>query len=754
MVGTAVSHFRILEPLGAGAMGEVFLAEDTRLARRVALKFLPRHLTADAGARTRFLNEARAASALDHPNICAVHEMAEGDDGQLLLVMAVCEGESLGARLARGVLPPVEAIALAAQVADGLSEAHARGIVHRDIKPANLIVGRTGRVKIVDFGIARLPGSVGATTTGVVVGTPAYMAPEQARGEPIDARADLWALGAVLYEMLTGRQPFLGNTAVETRHAILYKTPEPIERLAPNLPPAVVRIVSRALSKDPVARYQQAEQMLADLQACQQQAARAPRVEAAAPGADRPSIAVLPFANLSADKEQEYFCDGMTEELSAALSALRTLRVTAHTSAMQFKGQAIDIRRVGEQLNVQTVLEGSVRKAGSRLRVTAQLVNAADGYHLWSERYDRDLDDVFRVQEDIARAITEKLKVELTRPAGRPFMKRPTDNLEAYQAYLKGRHLWAHRYSLGPEPARQSFARALEFEADFPAALAGLADCYTTFGLYSVAPVPQVSARARVALERALALDDTCAEAHASVGRLHMFLDWNWPAIERAFGRALDLEPDAAQDRAYFAMALAMYGREPEAIREAEQASARDPLSAFVHYLTAGTFYFLRDYHRAVEEGERALELDPHMHLGGFLYSLALSAVGRHDEAVSASRRLLQASKGSGFMTALSCVTFGAAGLCDEARALAQGLLERQQAEGISNGLLAIAWLGAEEWERAIEATERAVRAKDGAYPWLLFNRCWDPVRSDPRYARILEQTGYVGTSRTLLPGK
>jgi serine/threonine-protein kinase len=732
-------------------MGEVYLAEDTRLGRRVALKLLPRHLTSDSTAKARFESEARAASALDHPNICTIHDIEEAPEGQLMLAMGFCDGDSLKTRLAQGPLGAADAIDIAAQVADGLAEAHGRGIVHRDIKPANLMVTRTGRVKIVDFGIARLPSSTAVTTAGGVVGTPAYMAPEQARGERVDARADLWALGVVLYEMLAGRAPFAGASVEETLYAVLHKAPEPIERLVAGLQPAVARIVGRALVKDAVGRYQQAERMLADLRECRQHLARTN--EQAAPGAAerRPSVAVLPFANLSADKEQDYFCDGMTEELTTALSGLEGLRVVAHTSASQFKGQALDIRRVGEMLNVENIVEGSVRKAGNRLRLTAQLVNAADGYHLWSGRYDRELDDVFAVQDDIARAIVGRLKIRLMGPTGAPLVRRPTDNLEAYQLYLKGRYLYARRYTVGPEPALKCYARAVEAAPEFPAALAGLADCYTVTGLFSLAPIPEMLPKAKAAIERALAVDEACAEAHHALGALHLFLEWNWPAHERAMTRALALNPNLTMARLYYSIGLAMMGRADEAIREAETAISIDPLSAFVASLAGGTYYLLGMNLRALDETERAAELDPHMLLTAYQRALVLSRAGRHDEAIDTAQRTVALTGRSPFMVAVLATVLTSAGRNDEVRALVDELSDRRQRELVSDGVLAVALAAAGERDAALTALERAVANHGGSFPWMLFVHAFDSVRREPRFLQVLEQIGYTGTSAVLL---
>jgi eukaryotic-like serine/threonine-protein kinase len=751
MVGQTLSHYRIVAKLGEGGMGEVYLAEDTRLGRRVALKLLPPHLTSDVTAKARFETEARAASSLDHPNICTIHDIEEAPDGRLMLAMGFCEGVSLKLRLTDGPLSAAEAVDIAAQIADGLAEAHARGIVHRDIKPANVMVTRTGRVRIVDFGIARVPDASAVTTTGGVVGTPAYMAPEQARGERVDARADLWALGVVLYEMLAGRAPFGGASVEETLYAVLHKAPEPVERLAAGLQPAVARIVGRALMKDPVGRYQQAERMLADLQACRQQLARSNEQPAPGAAGRRPSIAVLPFANLSADKEQDYFCDGMTEELTTALSGLERLRVVAHTSASQFKGQALDIRRVGEMLDVENIVEGSVRKVGNKLRLTAQLVNAADGYHLWAERYDRELDDVFAVQDEIARAIAGKLKIRLMGSTGALLVKRPTDNLEAYQLYLKGRYLNARRYTVGPEPAMKCYAQAVEAAPDFPAALAGLADCYTVTGLFSLAPIREMVPKAKAAIERALALDEACAEAHHALGALHVFLDWDWPTGERAMTRALELNPTLSITRAYYALGLAMMGHAGEAIREAETAISLDPFSAFVAYLAGGTYYILGMNPRAVDETRRAAELDPHMVLTSYLSAAALSKVGRHEEAIDTARRAVTLTGRSPFTVAVLATVLDAAGRGAESRALLDELSDRRQREFVADGVLAVALAAAGERDAALTALERAIAGHGGSFPWMLFVHAFDSIRRDPRFVKVLEHIGYTGTSAVLL---
>jgi serine/threonine-protein kinase len=740
-----VSHYKVLERLGAGSMGEVYLAEDLRLGRKVALKLLPPDLTRDEAAKTRLIHEARAASLLDHPHICTVYDIEELSSGQLLLAMAYCEGETLRTRLARGPLPVEEAVELACQMAEALAEAHARGIVHRDVKPANAVVTKTGRLKLVDFGLAHLPEATVLTATGTTLGTPAYMAPEQVRGEEADARADLWALGVVLYEMLAGRPPFGGESVQAVLYGVVNQAPEPLDRVRAGLPAALVRIVNRALAKDRLARYQQAEQMQAELRTCRERLS-AGGAQAVSAGTPRiPSIAVLPFANLSADPEQEYFCEGMTEELITALGAIEGLRVAAKASTFHLRGKDLEIRRIGEQLNVDTLLEGSVRKAGNRLRVTAQLMNVSDGYHLWSERYDRQLDDVFAVQDEIARAIVEKLKVKLIGPKEAPLVRRASANLEAYQLYLKGRYYFARRSKGRLEQAVDCFTRAIALDPDFAPALAGLADGLSVQGLYGLSPARALLPKARAAAERAVALDDTLAEAHHSLGMVHAWLAWDWNVAEREFRRALALDPNAPLTHAFYGVALAAMGRTEEAAAEAEQATALDPLSALAFFLAAAAYFLLREYGRSIESGQNALALDPGCTLAAWILSVALSEVGRHDEAVEAGERGVQMTDRNGFFVGILGHALGRAGRQDAARQVLAELLERSRPEDVAPIWLAMIHAGLGEVAESIAVLERGVPDWGSAYPLLLAGPMYSALRSDPRFGEMLRSVGYTG---------
>ncbi len=658
MIGHPVSHYRILEKRGGGGMGVVYKAEDTKLGRAVALKFLPEALAADREAVKRFEREARAASALDHPNICTIYEIGE-HEGKPFIAMQCLEGETLKHHIGAGPLPTEKVLGLSLQVAEALAAAHAKGIVHRDIKPANVFVTQQGQAKVLDFGLAKLlprsddvTASATLTEAGAAPGTLPYMAPEQLRGQPVDARTDIYALGCLLYEMAAGLRPFRAELATELSSDILNKTPVSPLRLNPDVPAKLEDIILKCLEKDPENRYQSAKEIAVDLRRmAAPTAAIAPRhpstllgtgeprgsgtrvlrrVGVAVAGVvvvlaglvgfnvgrvrDRlfapatrsgpPSIAVLPFADMSPAKDQEYFADGLAEELLNRLAKIPELRVTARTSSFQFKGKTEDLRVIGEKLNVTTVLEGSVRKEGNRVRVTAQLINTADGFHLWSETYDREMTDIFTVQDEIARSVAGALKVELLgEPAVAASRPARNANVEAYNAYLRGRYFFERGSQADLEKAADFYQQAISLDPDYALPWAGLAEARDQQAGQGYLPMAEGYQEARAAAERALALDANLAEAHTALGSIQMWSDWNWAGADASFQRALAVEPQNAKALTGATHLARTLGRFEEGLAHGRRAVEHDPLSVTAHHALG----FTAIYAGRLEEAEAVL---------------------------------------------------------------------------------------------------------------------------------------------------
>ena len=737
--GTSLGPYRIVSQLGQGGMGVVYQARDPRLDRSVAIKLLPPDLTRDEIAKQRFLQEAKAASALDHPNICTIYEINETEDGQLYLVMRSYDGETLKDRIARGPLELNDAIDIATQVGEGLAEAHKARIVHRDIKPANLLVTKTGVVKILDFGLAKLAGTEGVTQTGTTVGTVAYMSPEQAKGQEVDHRTDIWSLGVVLYEMLAGMPPFQGENLLSLSNAIMDGEPMVLSGASST----AHSVVTKALNKDKAKRYLYVTDLLTELRALQSGSDAATIATPAK--ADVPSIAVLPFVNMSADPEQEYFCEGMAEEIINALTALEGLHVASRTSA--FKARDYDIAEVGVRLKVGAVLEGSVRKMGNRLRVTAQLIKVSDGYHLWSERYDRDMDDIFAVQDEIARTVVDKLKVKLLSATDAQLVQRPTDNLEAYNLYLKGRYHLVRSSRAALEKSLEFFTQALAVEPSYAQAHAGIAMVQTSRAVLSlVAPQTAMPAAKEAAL-KALAIDETLSDAHNALGNVLQFYEWNWSGAEREFRRGLELSPRDMTARRNIAVLLGQEGRVDASVAEARSAVERDPISPHTCSIFAMVSVLARQFDPAVAAVRAGLELDPSYPILHWQLGWGLAGLGKYDEAVEVSRQATKVPGGDPLPQANLGWVLGLAGRRQEALEIL-GDLERRRSESYVSGTL-LAWvcLGLGEHDHAISWLQQAAEERDGQMVFLNRLFLFDPLRSDPRFQALLKKMNFPASA-------
>lgn len=643
-IGQTVSHYQIQDFLGSGGMGDVYGALDLRLRRRVALKFL-RPLS-DPELRRRFICEAQSASTLDHPNICTIFEVDETEAGDIFIAMARYDGETLDRSLQQGPLDIRRALHIAVQAGRGLAAAHDELIVHCDVKPANLLLTRDDTVKILDFGIARTLHEAGAAGGLDALGTPPYMAPEQLRGEAIDQRTDIWALGAVLYESLTGVLPFRGDVVNSITDAILSAQPVPPSSLCPGLPPAVDRIVEKAIAKSPRLRYDRIDLMVKDLLAVESaidSQAITVRVPASAA---RSSIAVLPFEDMSPGKDQEFLCDGIAEEVLRALSRIPDLYVASRTSAFQFKGRAADIREIGSRLNVNTVLEGSVRRAGDRVRVTAQVISVADGYRLWCERYDRDVRDIFAIEDEIAEQIAQALQVTFSERAAPSGHGRFEPNAEAYQLYLQGRQFFHQHRRKTFEIALQTFSRAIEISPGYARAYAGIADCHSFLKLYFGHGAEAVEA-ADAASARALALAPELSDAHASRG-LALFLRSDFQGAEHHLERAIALDPRVYEPHYIFGRVCFSQSRTEEAAEHFREACSIVPEAYDSWYLLGMCYRRLGDAHRArhasfecIEAMKRWVRFHPDDTRAWTMGAAVLAEMGEPDRAAAWVARAL-----------------------------------------------------------------------------------------------------------------
>jgi len=759
MVGRTVSRYHILERLGKGAMGVVYKARDLRLERLVALKFLATDRLENESARQRFMQEAKAASALDHQNICTIYSIEDTDEGETFISMAYYEGETLQHRIERGVIGVNDALDIAIQIGRGLAKAHEHGIVHRDVKPANVMLTVDGTVKLLDFGIAILAGSIRSTQAGIAVGTPAYMSPEQARSEECDGRTDVWGLGVVLYMMLTGQWPFRGHQQHALVHSILNDDPRPLGELRAGVPAALERIIATALAKDPDQRYQTAKEFINALNLVLETVPNGELAETVVepsiavlhetPAAVRaaPSIAVLPFANLSHDPENEYFSDGISEEIITALAQVEGLRVVSRTSAFQFKGKTGDVREIGQSLRVVSVLEGSVRIVGDRVRVAVQLVNVTDGYQVWSQRFDRRMEDIFAIQDEIAQSIVSALRIKLTTGASQTAQIAPRprpDNMAAYTLYLKGRYQWNKQTEEGLRSAAQHFEEAIAEDPEYAPAWAGLADYNIALGFWSVMPPDELWPKARKHALRAVELDPSLPHAQISMGYVRVFCDWNWTEAGRHFKTAVELRPGDSQARYAHAVYLTQMSRVDEALIEMRHALSLDPLALNVNTALALVYYYRREYDRAVDLAQKTLQLDPnHFEMQVGLACIRLQT-SRFEEGVNALEALSAASGDNPIILGLLGYGYGVADMDSKARDIIDKLDLLSKERYVAPISLALVHIGLAAHDEAFAWLDRAAAAHDVLLCYLDVMPCYDPLRRDARFPALRQKIGML----------
>ena len=764
--GAEIGRYRILSVIGSGGMGTVYRAEDTILERQVALKFLP-PLSTRLDDEERLLREARSAAALDHPNVCTIHEIGQTEDGRPFIAMALHEGETLGEKLGRGRMSTKEAVSIAIQIARGLGAAHARGILHRDVKPGNVIVGTDGTTRLLDFGLATFTDPTLRPAKGIP-GTLAYISPEQIRGEALDARTDLWSLGVLLYELLTGRRPFRGDNNGALLRSILEAEPEPLSE-RPAVPEPLARVVGRLLDKDRCSRYASAEEVVSDLAqagsalgvgsrprhrrallVCSAVALAAlvgislwfpGKVEHSLPAATNaprePSIAVLPLADLSTDPRDATLANGMTEALIAMMAGAGDLRVIGSTSVFAFKGSQVDVRRIADSLGVSNVLEGSFQKVGSRFRVQVRLVDARDGSTRWSQTYYREFEDVFSVQDEIAQAVAFELELRFDKD--RQLLRHRTQNIAAYELYLRGWDPVLSRSEGGAQKRLGYFQQAIAVDSTYAAAHAGLASAYLRLGLASDPglPLSKLYALAEESARKAIALDDSLGEAHYALGRVRLFT-YDFSSAEMEIERAIALDSTRSIYRLYLAPLHLWAGRPAEGLAETRRALEMDPLNPYAHAYVAAVLFFNRRYDEALAQLDHIAAMQPPLPMASEIAGASYAKKEMWPEAIAALRP--RADAGEPAHLALLGHTLARAGQREEANRILADLIARSQRTGSGAFEVAVVHAGLGHFDEAFAWLDESV--DDRSLKLSIMQPTFDDLHRDPRFERLRTRLG------------
>ncbi len=706
-------RYQIIEEVGQGGMGRVYKAVDQELNRIVALKMIKPEISSQPGIVERFKKEIKLASQITHKNVCRIHDLGQAQ-GIKFISMQYIKGQDLKGFIKQsGRLTTEKTIDLTMKICAALQAAHDEGVIHRDLKPENIMLDGEGIAYVMDFGIAKSLEAEELTKEGTVVGTPHYMSPQQAAGEEVDHRSDIYSLGAIMYEVLTGRPPFKADSDIGIIHKHITETPKPPSNLNPQIPKVLEEIILKCLKKKPEERFQKADDVIKAIDEAKPKAISI----AESARARKNSIAVLPFADMSPQKDQEYFCDGISEELINALTKVEGLQVVSRTSAFQFKGKGYNIHKIGDELKVQTVLEGSVRKAGNKLRIAAQLIDVEGGYHLWSEKYDRDMEDIFSIQDEISLAIVDKLKVRLLGKEKAALTKRYTQDLDAYNLYLKGIYFWNKRYEGGMKRGLEYFQQAIQRDPTYALAYTGIAGCYMSLGWFDWLHPKEAFTKAKEAAEKALQMDDTIAEAHNSLAFAKFLFDWEWVVAEREFKRALELNPRSAEAHHWYSHYLAGMGRQNEAYAEIKQALQLDPLALIAN--AALGWYFFLDH-----------KYDQGMYM----------QKGMYDKAIIPVQKAIDLTGEASLFVVTICMIYTLAGKKSEAKKLLKELLEQSKQKYVSPFYISLIHLGLGQKDKAFEWLERAYEQRTHWMVYIKLHPMLDPLRSDPRFKALLKK--------------
>jgi serine/threonine protein kinase/Tfp pilus assembly protein PilF len=750
MIGKSLSHYRILEKIASGGMGVVYRAMDDHLDRCVALKVLPDGAIGDDAARRRFRREAMALSRLNHANIAAIYDF--DTQGVVdFLVMEYVPGLSLAQRIQAGSIGEELITRLGVQLAEALVAAHEQGVIHRDVKPGNVIVTPKGNAKVLDFGLAKFLRPLGSTPTpenltktGNVVGTLPYMAPEALLGSELDARCDIYSTGVILYEMATGRRPFPETQVAVLVEAILHRAPIPPRQVNSQISRRLELVILNAMDRELSRRYQCASELEEELRRCGTQSETVTAVVRSARSTIGriESIAVLPLANLSGEPGQEYFTDGMTEALTADLAQIRALRVVSRTSVMRYKGVSRPLPEIARELRVDALVEGSVLRSGDRVRITAQLIEAATDRHLWAKSYERDLRDILQLQSEVARAIAQEIRIKITPQEEERLTKTRRVDPVAYEAYLKGRQYWNKRNAESLRKGIACFHDAIERDPTYPLAHVGLADSYLIAGFYSDIPPKDTFPKAKAAARRALELDDTLAEAYAPLALANSLYDWDAPAAERNFQRAIELNPGHPTAHHWFAEHLSAMGRLDQAITESMQALELDPLSSVINSCVGWILYRARRFEEAALQLRMALEWDRNFLPALYYLSLAHLQMSSPEDGVRVSERIVEFLPESGMGKANLARAYAAAGMTDRAHALLAEVTNLAKRQYVHSYFIAKIHLALKDYDQTLDWLEKARAERSPWLAWLNVEPLFDSLREHPRFREIARSAG------------